>query len=264
VVPVPPRKLGLDALWLAALDRPTSLFIGLLLTFFPLLQLPFFLFVFRPLLEERNDATIVAQGKPAMGEVLRVDDASNLSINGRRPARVFFRYKADGAEHEGSMLTLSTAEVAKWQKGKPVAVRYLGERATLADLEPAAFPFPAWAMMAALVANGCVGVPILAYAIIGLRWKYRVLADGVARPGKLISFEALSSFGSWHQWGRFRATYSYTDSAGRDVVGTATSRDLTLLNGKQKGDEIELLVVPADERRSTIIDSAVERTIQRA
>jgi hypothetical protein len=90
-----------------------------------------------------------------------------------------------------------------------------------------------------------------------------VLADGVVRTGKLISFESQMAFVSWHQTGRYLATYTYSDSTGREVVGTAPSRDLTLLNSKKKGDEVDLLVLPADERCSTLVDSAVERVLRR-
>jgi hypothetical protein len=60
------------------------------------------------------------------------------------------------------------------------------------------------------------------------------------------------------------ATYTYLDAAGREVLGSAPSRDLTLLNGKKRGDAIDILVLPTDERHSTILDSAAERVLSRA
>jgi hypothetical protein len=265
VIPGPPRKLGFDALWLAMQERPRSLFVGLFFTVLPLMQLSVFLLVFDPLFQEEDDAKICATGEVAQGEVVRVEDVPNLSVNGRHPMRVYFRYKVGGAEREASMLTLSTTEVAKWQKGRPVAVRYLGDRATLADLTPADFPIPRAGLVAlTLLLNGCFGMPFFVYALIGLRRKYRLLANGIVCQGKLLSFETLSSFFSWYPTGRFMATYTYLDSAGREVLGSAPSRDLTLLNGKTKGDPIDILVLPTNERRSTILDSSAERALNRA
>jgi hypothetical protein len=265
VISDPPRKLGLGALRLAFWERPRTLLIGVVMTMAPVFQTVVFLLVFSPLLRELDHAKIRATGKLAQGEVLRVEGVGGLTINNVEPKRVFFRYQDAGTEREGSMMTLSVSEVGQWKKGQPVTVRYVGDQATLADLEPVELPFPlALFSVMAVAMSTLIGLPFLAYGVVGARRKYLLLKHGVARQGKLVSFESLTSLASWSPSGRFLATYTYADSAGRDVFGSAPSRDLTLLNGKKKGDEIEILVLPNDEQRSTILDSSTQRVLQRA
>jgi hypothetical protein len=196
--------------------------------------------------------------------VIRVEDFRGMPSVGVQPKEVFFRYKVEGDEREASMVTSSVDQVSQWKKGRPVDVLYLDGRAVLVEVQPAQFPFPtAVFLLFALMVWLLIGVPSLTYALVGIRRKYQLLKNGVVRQGKLLSFETLSSFLSWTPTGRFRATYTYIDSAARELLDTAPSRDLTLLNQKKKGDEIDILVLPTDERRSTILDSSTERVLLR-
>jgi hypothetical protein len=277
VIPDPPRKIGFDALWLAMQERPRSLLIGAVFIFAPFVQVFVFLMMFSPYLGELRNPVVGSTGKSTRGEVIRVEDVRGFPVDGAQPKIVFFRYQADGVERERSMTTLSVDKVSRWQKGQPVPVLYNGKGAIIDGLEPAHLPFLGVLMIISVSTGALIAVALLVYAILGIRQKYRLLKEGVSRQGELISFEALSLFvlpekTIAHQFpeltrpestGRFMATYTYLDSAGREVLGSAPSRDLTLLNGKKKGDEIEILVLPANEQRSTILDGPAERVMTR-
>jgi hypothetical protein len=272
MIPQPPRQLGFAARWHALRERPRSLFFGFALTLIPLLQYVVFSFLFVPLFQNQHSQNIRAAGKAAKGEVIRIEDVPTVTVNGVHPKRIVFRYKVDGMEQDASMETVSVAEVSNWQKGRPVEIRYFDRRAEIDGLQPVAFPFPLAAMLFAPYAMFfLVGLPFLAYSSIGVLRKYRLLKYGVVRPAKLFSFEAENSLFPWPPPGPFRfswratacfkATYTYTDSTGRGLSGSSPSTDLMLLNQKKKGDEIEILVLPNDERRSALLDSATERAL---
>jgi hypothetical protein len=277
MIPDPPRKLGLDALWLAMQERPRSLLIGGVLIFAPFIQVLVFLMAFSPYLGELTNPAIRSTGKSTRAEVIRVEDVRGFPVDGVQPKIVFFRYQADGVERERSMTTLSVDKVSRWQKGEPVPVLYNDKGAIIDGLEPAHLPFLAVLMIISVSTEVLIAVALLVYAVLGIRRKYRLLKEGVSRQGKLISFEALSLFllpektiarrfpelTRPESTGRFMATYKYLDSPGREVLASAPSRDLTLLNGKKKGDPIDILVLLTNERRSTILDGPAERVMTR-
>jgi len=277
VIPDPPRKIGFDALWLAMQERPRSLLIGVVFIFAPFIQVFVFLMAFSPYLGELRNPAIRSTGTSTRGEVIRVEDVRGFPVDGVQPKIVFFRYQAEGVERERSMTTLSVDEVSRWQKGEPVPVLYNDKGAIIDGLEPAHLPFFGVLMIISVSTGVPIAVALLVYAILGIRRKYRLLKEGVSRQGKLISFEALSPFlvpeklisrefpqlARAESTGRFLATYLYLDATGRELRGGASSRDLMLLNGKKKGDEIEILVLPSNERRSTILDGPAERVLTR-
>jgi hypothetical protein len=261
----PPRQLGFDALWQAIRARPKSLAFGIMFIVIPIFQYVFFSMLFLPHFEGQDSERIRAACKPAPGKVILVEPGRNLTFNGVQPERVVFRYKADGVEHEASMETVSVTEVSNWQPGRAIEVRHLDGRATIIGLEPVRFPFPTALMaIAPLLTFDVVGIPFLVYAVTGVRRKYGLLKHGVVLSAKLLSCETLSTiFMSWQPTARFKVVYVYADSTGRELTGSSPSTDLTLLNGKKKGDEVQILVLPADERQSMILDSPTERTLDR-
>jgi hypothetical protein len=259
VIPDPPRQLRFDALRLVLRRRP-SLFFGAMFLAIPVLQYLVVTLVMVPVFQGQDEAKIRAEGRAAKGEVIRVEDVPNLSINGISPKRVFFHYQADGVERETSTITVSVAEVAKWQKGRRVDVRYLDGRATIVDVQPVDFPIPMSFIWAGQIAMLCLGGALLGFGVVRARRAYGLLKHGVVRPAKLVSCEALSLTMWSHLAPRFNATYVYADSSGHEIFGCATSADLLLLSQK-KGEEVRVLVLPGDERRSTILDSAAERVL---
>jgi len=266
MIPDPPRQLSLAALWQAVRARPRSLLIGAAFTVIPIFQIVFFTLFTRlgpPGLPSLSDIRVRNEGIPARGEIVRVEVVDNLTINGVKPMRVFFRYKVDGKEREASMITDSVAEVSTWQQGRPVEIRYLDDKAILTEVPSIMHGAEIYVLLMPLFSFVLFAVPFLVYAGTGIRRRYRLFKLGVVRPAKLSSFEALASYWT-RQWGpsaQFKATYTYADSGGREIFGMAPSADLTLLNEKKKGNEISILVLPTDERRSTILDSPTERVL---
>ena len=139
----PPRHLRSTALWQAIRERPQSLFVGSFFTLVPIVQYAIFTLLILPHFQNQDFERIRTVGKAARGEVTRIEIVRNFTVNGDHPKRVFSRYKADGAERDASMETLSAEEVSKWQKGQPIEVRYLGGRGRRSsDWSPSHFPSP--------------------------------------------------------------------------------------------------------------------------
>src|SRR5579862_6896703 len=209
MIPDPPRQLGLRALWLALGERPQSLLIGLMFTLMSVVQVAVYTVVILPHFPDQDVEKIRREGKDVEGEVTRIEEVPNFELNGIHPKRICFQYKANGVQRYECIETLSVAEIAKWQPGQAVDVRYLGERAVIVGLEPVAFPFPVSFMYGAFGMFALLGVPFLVYSVRGSLRKYRVLRHGVVRPAKLHSFDSQTTFLTWHRSSRFKATYAY-------------------------------------------------------
>ena len=137
--------------------------------------------------------------------------------------------------------------------------------ATIVGLEPAELPLTRTLIIVSVVGWLILAVPFLGYGIVGMRRKYQLLKHGVPSQAKLIALElAGSPLLVWSQANCVAVSYSYLDSTGRERPGHARTRDLTFATGKQKGDSVDILVLPSDEQRSTILDSATERVLTRA
>ncbi|HET6328655.1 MAG TPA: DUF3592 domain-containing protein [Planctomycetaceae bacterium] len=262
-----PRTLGWRALWLAVQERPRSLLFGIAALVIPAIQGVVFLFVFAPFVNQLQVSQAASTGKQGPGEIVSIERADGFSLNGIEPRQVKFRYRVDGSEREGSMMTLSVAKVEHWKKGEPVTVQYDVESraAAIVGLEPAEESLPRAVVIVSIAGWLIVAVPFLGYGILGVRRKYQLLKHGVPGQGKLISLElAGSPLFFWPQANCVAVGYSYLDSTGRELSGHARTHDLTFATGKQKGNSVDILVLPTDERRSTILDGPTERVLLRA
>lgn len=94
------------------------------------------------------------RGDVVPGEVLRVETVENITINGRHPRRVVYRY-GEGEGREASLL-LAMDQSAK--SGQPLDVRVLGENAYPEGLRP--FAKPKWLQW------GLIGVSCFAGLLI--------------------------------------------------------------------------------------------------
>jgi hypothetical protein len=147
---------------------------------------------------------------------------------------------------------LSVETVARWRPGQEIAVRYLGDDATVPNLEPGDFPF--WVFLWGPLPFVAVGVPLLWYAIAGARRQVEVLRLGVAAKARFIAFTPISSHGMRFAKVRFEVSYAYAAQGGETLTGSSLTTDLALLNEKKKGDEIDILVLPNQEKRSLLLD----------
>jgi hypothetical protein len=265
----PPRKLGLRAFWGALWDRPRSLMFGAWFTIFPLLLLiPFYLLMSAFVSHQPNHKKISANGLETNAEVIKIATVHNVQINGTNPKRVFFRYTLNGNSKQASMDTLSIDEISDWKPGRLIAIRYLGNEATIPSLEPAYFPFFIFLLVPLLF--WLIGLPSLAFCIVGAKNRLKIMKLGVVKKARLLSLAPIYSlppiysFAWWFLKTRFEATYVFQDASGNQAFGASLTTDLMLLNEKKKDDEIEILVLPTQETKSLILDAPLLRKLQSA
>lgn len=102
------------------------------------------------------------QGQVMKGEVLRTEPVDNVTINGRNPVKVFFRYGEEEAE-----MTMALGERAK--KGQALKVRVLNGHAYPEEIE--ALVRPGWlkyTFIAAFLLGGImIGFGLLRLLVIG-------------------------------------------------------------------------------------------------
>jgi hypothetical protein len=114
---------------------------------------------------------------------------------------------------------------------------------------------------------GIFGIPAFAYAIAGALRKRRILMHGGLRPAKLLAMTPVSSFGpfggGWFKT-RFETSYAFKADDGSERFGRSLTTDLSLLNDKKRGDEVEILVLPTSDRHTLILDSKARQLLDRA
>ena len=83
-----------------------------------------------------------------------------------------------------------------------------------------------------------------------------MLRLGRPAKGRLLALAPVQVYGCGLPFfkSRFEATYVYTDSSGKDLYGQCLTTDLSLLNEKRKGDELDILILPENERKSVLLD----------
>ncbi len=205
--------------------------------------------------KEPDAVEISAKGQETTAEVTGIKTVENITINEVHPLKVTFHYEANGESRDGFMDTMSVDEVSGWKVGRSIPIRYLGEEATIPDLKPVDFPF--FIFKAMIYAFCGIGFVALAYSLAGAFWKVAIMKNGVVRPGKLLAWVPVSSRFTWVIKTRFEMTYSFTGINGKETFGASLTRDLALLNEKKKGDEIQVLVLPDNLKKSLAIDGPI-------
>lgn len=281
----PPRSLGWDAVRQCLAERPILMLFG---AFLPLLSIFQFLtvtFIFSELFGS-DLSEVQRRGQEVPGEVVRIEEMRNRTINGEHPYQVDFRYHIAGVEREGSMQARSrNSDVAKWEVGKKVTVKTLGDQAMIAEIPidkfPFPFPFPVtliYLHQAIFFGVGCV---CLHFGLRAAKQRYRLLKEGEVREGEILGVEggplaiSISSFwspffGIFPYFGshpppilqpRWRVTYHHQDETGRELTGDSRTTDATLCREAKRGDRVRILVIPGEEQVSLILDVAVERVL---
>lgn len=236
---------------------------GVWFTVFPMIFLiPFSLVMLATMSHTPNRAKILASGIETNAEVVEIETIHNEEINGVNPRKIFFCYVVNGHTNEASMETLSVEKTADWRPGQQIAIRYLGDEATIPELAPADFPWVVILVMPLFF--GIFGAPFLIYCIIGARNKLKVIKFGKMKKARLLSLTPVTSFGFSSSFfkTRFEAAYVFQNEKGVEMYGSSLTTDLALLNEKKKGDEVEILVLPDQEAKSVILDFPMLKRIQ--
>ena len=110
-----------------------------------------------------------------------------------------------------------------------------------------------------------MGLPFLLYSAAGALQKWRLYIYGQhSNKAKLISMAPIGTFFIPFVKSRFEIHYSFQNSVGQDVFGKSTISDLVLINEKKKGDEIDILYLPNDEKKSCVVDETIMLKIRQA
>lgn len=112
------------------------------------------------------DIAIGLSGKAATGTVVSTETQANVKVNNRHPTLIHFRYKVDGAWHEGSSSALSPAILRSAAPGASVPVEYV----------PAA---PDWVRVAGTTYStfGYSPVFVLIFPFVGLMLLLRAIGS---------------------------------------------------------------------------------------
>lgn len=83
----------------------------------------------------RQQVSLLQSGADTVGHITELDVNPSVTVNGRNPWTITYRYSVDGIEHEGSLTTLNLpgTELAP---GNPITVLYLEENPEISGLYP--------------------------------------------------------------------------------------------------------------------------------
>ncbi len=85
--------------------------------------------------ETMKSVNILRNGQAVRGEISEAHTNYSVTVNGRNPLTIEYRFQADGREYQNSLTTLNPLDL-QYQAGKPVCVLYLAEAPQYSSLYP--------------------------------------------------------------------------------------------------------------------------------
>jgi len=250
---------------------------GIIFGFFGTIQSIAFFFIFQLLLSTPDLTEVRKRGIETNGEITRIKEVNNTTVNGEHPIRIDFSYDEQGEKKSGSMQTMDR-HVIDWKPGTQTKVKYFNGQALLTEVSP--FEFPAFVKYLPLlgIPFTAAGIGCLIISLLAAKRKFGLLKYGEIRPaefraveGGMTGRETPVKFGFFQLQmmsqnqihPRVVVNYAYRDSFDRELIGSSSTTDLTIARDLKRGDPLQILVHPSNEKISMILDTPAERALSR-
>jgi hypothetical protein len=168
---------------------------------------------------------------------------SNTKINGKHPIEIFYKYDFQNKLKTDSFQTLSLKKIKDWHIGDAINIKYFNGATIIKNISPLTFPILLFLFPLLFFVIG------LALTFFGLRkiiQKYRLLKYGEPKKATFSHFETSGN--------EITIYYYYTTSYGKIINGDSKTKNLSLLEGMVKGDTIDILYLPNNEKISCILE----------
>lgn len=85
--------------------------------------------------EMQKLVSVLRHGQPTRGQIVSAEANTSVTINGRNPWKITYRFQVNGREHAGQVSTLNVPG-PELQPGRPATILYLPESPELNALYP--------------------------------------------------------------------------------------------------------------------------------
>ena len=196
-----------------------------------------------------EDVAISLGGHASTGRVVDTELEENVTINGRHPMLIQFRYDVDGREHLGSSKALDHDIVASAQPGTDVPIE-------VASLKPG------WARIRGTTAsylglfglfmllNPAVGAILIFFAVRSKRREIRAFINGQPITARVV-FAGTETRVKMNGRNPFVVRWEFSVE-GRAFKGSLSSMERALIEPLMRRKELKVLYVPDNPRVNTV------------
>ena len=196
-----------------------------------------------------EDIAISLSGHAATGRVADTELEENMTINGRHPMLIDFRYDVDGRQHEGSSHALDHAIIASAQPGTDVPIE-------VASLNPG------WARVRgttasylglfglAMLLGPALGALMIFFAVRSKRREIRAFIHGQPISARVV-FAGIETRVKMNGRSPFVVRWEFTVD-GRAFKGSLSSMDRELIGPLMRHKELTVLYLSDNPRVNTV------------
>lgn len=200
--------------------------------------------------ENYDTEAITAHGTITDAVVTFTEEVTNVTVNNQHPLKIAYTYTDAGKTVQDTFQTLDRNKADLLSVGTPVKIKVYKGQSQPVGMEPFSFPFVIF-----LVFPGIFAILGVIFFLIGFLPAHRIFKlyqNGLVRHATVYSM--LIEHGRGRNVRQYLViNYRYSGAGGRQLSGTSTTTDLSLMQHMRQDDDIKIFVSETDETISTIV-----------
>lgn len=204
--------------------------------------------------ERYDHDAIMEKGVLATATVISVSGMQNVSVNGRNPQVIAYRYENDGQKKTDRFQTMDLDKLDEIKKGSSISIKVLDGESTVTGLEPFRFPYFLFLVLPLIFLS--IGVVFLVIGVVPALKTYRLYKNGDINEAQITAMVPNSGLPITGIGRAVTVDYFYTGKSGSRIYGNSRTNDFSILGEKKAGDTVKIFVSPDDEKLSCLVPRA--------
>ena len=198
---------------------------------------------------------IVEHGDTLIGQVYNTEIEENIQINGKHPVSIYYEYLDNDSVYSDYFRTLENGRVRMLDDNEEVVIFKYQGKTVLGEFKP--FQFPRWIIAIVPGVLGLIGLVLVVIITIKSIIEIRFLRTAEWKTAQLTYLIPQDKRRFLTSKPGLMLHYEFQSNAGHTVNGYSFTNDLASLTGKNKGDEITILVSKRSELKTLVVTSAL-------
>ena len=236
--------------------------LGFIFTLISIVILFPLVFLISQLSEDKYDTynyeEIQKNGKEIQAQITYIGYKENITVNGRHPVEIMYKYPAGAETKSDQFTTLDVYEASGFEEGQTITIKDFKGQTMIKGLEPFKFPVVIFYILPAIFF--IMGFSFILISFLRVLKQYNLYRNGVVHDANLLMIVPNSGLPVTGIGKSLSVCYDYTGRSGHKYYGDTNVKDFSVLSRYKAGDTIKILVSETDESVSCFVPPKVVYT----